>query len=176
MEVIPGLDAQVHQGPRHHPQQHHDPGPIDQATGAGHRRRTEPPMRPADASRAAPPGWRAALRVAASREGQVQEHVIGFLSHRGNRVAYAVTGNGPPLLMDVGRAHHLEVFWQHAPYRRLVQGLARQFTVIRWDRPGFGLSDRSGMDLSPAGELALVERLAALLGPEPVAILAAGDG
>lgn len=108
-------------------------------------------------------------------EALLGEQVIGFLSHRGARVAYGVTGAGPPLLLDVGRAHHLEAFWQRPAYRRLVRGLGQRFTVVRWDRPGFGLSDRGGVDLSPDGELALVERLAALLGLQEVAIVAAGD-
>jgi len=67
------------------------------------------------------------------------------------------------------------VFWRHPPYRHLVQRLARRFTVVRWVRPGFGLSDRPGMDLSPTGELALVERLVTFLGADQVTILAGGD-
>ena len=97
------------------------------------------------------------------------------MPHRGGRVAYAVTGDGPPLLMDVGRAHDLEGFWRHPAYRQLVRRLARGFTVVRWDRPGFGLSDRGTAALSPAAELALVERLVALTGAGEVAVLAAGD-
>src|SRR5689334_4785216 len=81
-------------------------------------------------------------------EDLVQEQVIRFFPYRRARVAYAVTGTGPPLLLDVGRVHHLEAFWQYAPYRWLVQRLSRRFTVFRWDRPGFGMSDRLRPDLS----------------------------
>ncbi|HEY7200227.1 MAG TPA: alpha/beta fold hydrolase [Candidatus Dormibacteraeota bacterium] len=101
--------------------------------------------------------------------------VIGFFTHRGAHVAYAATGTGPPLLLDVGRVHHLEAFWRHAPYRRLVRRLSRRFTVLRWDRPGFGMSDRGPADLSAEAEAALVERLADVVGGAPVAIVAAGD-
>jgi DNA-binding CsgD family transcriptional regulator/pimeloyl-ACP methyl ester carboxylesterase len=107
--------------------------------------------------------------------GIPREQVIGFLSHRGRRVAYAVTGSGPLLLLDLGRAHHLEAFWRHPPYRQLVQRLAGHFTVLRWDRPGFGLSDRAPVDLTPGGELALVERLVGFAGADDVAVLAADD-
>jgi pimeloyl-ACP methyl ester carboxylesterase/DNA-binding CsgD family transcriptional regulator len=103
------------------------------------------------------------------------EQAIGFLSHRGGRVAYAVSGSGPTLLLDAGRAHHLEAFWRHPPYRRLVRRLGRHFTVVRWDRPGFGLSDRDRIDLSPGAELRLVERLVEAVDARDVAILAAGD-
>src|SRR5262249_50796447 len=88
---------------------------------------------------------------------------------------YAVTGTGPLLLLDTGRAHHLEAFWRHAPYRELVEGLARRFTVVRWDRPGFGLSDRHAVDLSAEGELALLDRLGGSFGAASVAVLAADD-
>jgi DNA-binding CsgD family transcriptional regulator/pimeloyl-ACP methyl ester carboxylesterase len=121
-----------------------------------------------------PGGLGRILRVAASGDGALREQAICFLSHRDSRVAYAVTGGGPLLLLDVGPPHHLEAFWRHAGYRRLVHGLARRFTVVRWDRPGFGLSDRHAVDLSPAGEVALVERLVDVLAADEVAIVAAG--
>lgn len=114
------------------------------------------------------------VRFVALGGGGPRGQAIGFLSHRGSRVAYAVVGSGPVLLLDTGPAHHLEVFWRHAPYRHLVQRLAARFTVVRWDRPGFGLSDRDVVDLSPDGELELVERLVTVLGADEVALLAAG--
>jgi pimeloyl-ACP methyl ester carboxylesterase len=114
------------------------------------------------------------VRIAAGSEGPLRDQPIGFLSHNDSRVAYAVTGGGPLLLLDLGPAHHLDAFWRHAGYRSLVQRLARRFTVVRWDRPGFGLSDRHTVDLSPAGELALVERIVDVLAHDEVAIVAAG--
>jgi pimeloyl-ACP methyl ester carboxylesterase/DNA-binding CsgD family transcriptional regulator len=104
------------------------------------------------------------------------EQAIGFLPHRGGRVAYAVVGGGPALLLDLGRAHDLEAFWRHPAYRRFVQRLGRRFTVVRWDRPGFGLSDRDGAHLSLEAELALIEHLARHLGLEDARALAADDG
>jgi DNA-binding CsgD family transcriptional regulator/pimeloyl-ACP methyl ester carboxylesterase len=147
---------------------------ADPAAGVAHAGRGEPAGRRNQAGAGSRHSWAAVLRVAASREGHVPEQAIGFLSHRRGRVAYAITGAGPLLLLDVGPAHDLEAFWRHPPYRRLVQRLARHFTVVRWDRPGLGLSDRSGLDLSPRGELALVERLLAFLGADQVAVLATG--
>src|SRR5437660_950001 len=110
-----------------------------------------------------PGGLGRILRVAAAGEAPMRDQAIGFLSHGDSRVAYAVTGSGPLLLLDLALAHHLEAFWRYPGYRHLVQRLARRFTVVRWDRPGFGLSDRHTVDLSPDGELALVERLVDVL-------------
>jgi pimeloyl-ACP methyl ester carboxylesterase/DNA-binding CsgD family transcriptional regulator len=103
------------------------------------------------------------------------EQTIGFLPYRGSRVAYAVVGSGPPLLLDLGRAHDLEAFWRNPSYRRLVQRLGRRFTVVRWDRPGFGLSDRNAADLSLDGELALIEHLIRSLCIEETGVMAAAD-
>jgi pimeloyl-ACP methyl ester carboxylesterase/DNA-binding CsgD family transcriptional regulator len=121
-----------------------------------------------------PGGLGRIVRIAAGSDGPVREQPIGFLSHRDSRVAYAVTGGGPLLLLDVGPAHNLDAFWRHAGYRSLVQRLARRFTVVRWDRPGFGLSDRHTVDLSAGGELALVERIVDVLADDEVTIVAAG--
>jgi DNA-binding CsgD family transcriptional regulator/pimeloyl-ACP methyl ester carboxylesterase len=122
-----------------------------------------------------PGGLEKVVQARGGPETLPREQVIGFLSHRGGHVAYAVTGSGPLLLVDLGRAHHLEAFWRHAPYRRFVQRLAAHFTVLRWDRPGFGLSDREPVDLSSEAELALVERVAGFVGADQLALLAADD-
>jgi DNA-binding CsgD family transcriptional regulator/pimeloyl-ACP methyl ester carboxylesterase len=100
---------------------------------------------------------------------------LASFEHRGRRVAYATIGTGPPLLCDLGRLHHLDVFWRHPPYRTLVEALARRFTVVRWDRPGCGLSDRHDADFTIDGELALFDRLLAVLGLEEAAVVAAAS-
>src|SRR5438309_1834223 len=124
-----------------------------------------------------PGGWPrgASPTVRALRKLGKRQQAIGFLPHRGQKVAFAVVGGGPPLLLDLGRAHDLEAFWRHPPYRRLVQRLGQRFTVVRWDRPGFGLSDRQDRDFSLAGELALLDDLTYGLGLDQVGVLAAAD-
>lgn len=97
---------------------------------------------------------------------------LGSFAHHGRRVAFAVVGQGPPLVCDLGRLHHLDVFWRHPPYRALVEALARSFTVIRFDRPGCGLSDRAAADFTLGGELALFDRLVEALGLDRPAVLA----
>jgi pimeloyl-ACP methyl ester carboxylesterase/DNA-binding CsgD family transcriptional regulator len=95
--------------------------------------------------------------------------------HRGRRVAVATVGDGPPLVCDLGRLHHLDVHWRHPPFRRLVEALARHFTVIRFDRPGCGLSDRAEADFTLQGELALFDRLLGELRLDRVALLGSGS-
>jgi DNA-binding CsgD family transcriptional regulator/pimeloyl-ACP methyl ester carboxylesterase len=100
---------------------------------------------------------------------------LRFFEHRGRRVAFATFGSGPPLLCDLGSIQHLDVFWRYPPYRRLIEALAREFTVIRFDRPGCGLSERSGADFTMDGELALFDGLAEHLRLDQVAVLASGS-
>ncbi|HEY4025212.1 MAG TPA: LuxR C-terminal-related transcriptional regulator [Candidatus Dormibacteraeota bacterium] len=109
------------------------------------------------------------------REGAAAGQKLGFFDHRGRRVAYATAGGrGTPLLCDLGRIQHLDVFWRYPPYRRLVEALAGHFMVIRVDRPGCGLSDRGGADFSIDGELTLFDRLLDELDLDDTAILSAG--
>ena len=78
----------------------------------------------------------------------------------GTQVSYAVTGSGPPLLFLPGWVSHLELGWALPVERRFYESLADGRTLIRYDRPGYGLSDPA-----PAGDLVDVEMrvLAALL-------------
>ncbi|MGZ4389636.1 MAG: alpha/beta fold hydrolase, partial [Gaiellaceae bacterium] len=66
----------------------------------------------------------------------------GFLDHEGSRVAYAVVGDGPPLVLPAYWVSHIGDDWQRPAYRRFVAALARGRRVIRYDRPGTGMSDR----------------------------------
>ena len=100
---------------------------------------------------------------------------IRFLDHAGHRVAYATLGAGPALLCDLGRLHHLDVFWRYPPYRRLVETLAQRFTVVRWDRPGCGLSERRAGDFTMDGELAIFDLLLDGLRLSELSVLAAAS-
>jgi len=68
----------------------------------------------------------------------------------GTRVAYATSGGGPPLLFVPGWVSHLELGWALAPERRFYEALSQGRTLVRYDRPGCGLSD-------PAPDRDLVE-------------------
>ncbi len=61
----------------------------------------------------------------------------------GRPIAYAVAGAGPPLLFIDGWLSHLELSWALPAERYLFEGLATGRTLVRYDRAGCGLSDRS---------------------------------
>jgi pimeloyl-ACP methyl ester carboxylesterase len=69
-------------------------------------------------------------------------------------VAYSTSGAGPALLCDSGWITHLVRQLELFSYGAFVERLAERFTVIRFDKPGCGLSDRDGIDLSFDGQVA----------------------
>ncbi len=60
----------------------------------------------------------------------------------GRRIAYAVHGSGPPLVCAPWWVSHLEADWSDPPFRAFFSALGEHSTVVRYDRPGVGLSDR----------------------------------
>jgi pimeloyl-ACP methyl ester carboxylesterase/DNA-binding CsgD family transcriptional regulator len=60
----------------------------------------------------------------------------------GVRVAYATAGRGPALLVPAAWIGHLELLWQDPAVRSFFAPLAARRTVVRYDKPGCGLSDR----------------------------------
>ncbi|WP_332661771.1 alpha/beta fold hydrolase [Aeromicrobium sp.] len=59
----------------------------------------------------------------------------------GGRVAYALTGSGPLLLVAPGWLSHLELGWAIPAERMFHEALSSGRTLVRYDRPGCGLSD-----------------------------------
>lgn len=60
----------------------------------------------------------------------------------GTRIAFAVSGEGPPLMRAGHWLTHLEHDWQSPIWRPLLDELGKTFTVVRYDQRGNGLSDR----------------------------------
>ncbi len=66
----------------------------------------------------------------------------------GVRIAYATVGSDPALVIAPGLFSHLQASWENEQLRRVWETYARDFTVIRYDKRGTGLSDRSEDDYS----------------------------
>lgn len=69
-------------------------------------------------------------------------------SRDGTRLAYAVCGNGPPILWIGHWIRHLNLDWDSLIWRPWLEMLSRKYTVIRYDWRGCGLSDRKGLAYS----------------------------
>jgi pimeloyl-ACP methyl ester carboxylesterase len=87
---------------------------------------------------------------------------IRFCSVAGRRVATAVSGAGPPLLLPSWWTSHVELDWHRPGYRAFVRRLSTHHTVIRYDRLGTGLSDRERPSCPDAQELEAATALGVL--------------
>jgi pimeloyl-ACP methyl ester carboxylesterase/DNA-binding CsgD family transcriptional regulator len=74
---------------------------------------------------------------------------IHFCTSRdGTRIAYAISGAGPPLVWSSQWVHHLNFDWDSPVWRPWLSQLGRRHTLIRYDCRGCGLSDRDGLQFS----------------------------
>jgi pimeloyl-ACP methyl ester carboxylesterase/DNA-binding CsgD family transcriptional regulator len=71
------------------------------------------------------------------------QRIAMAISPAGTRIAYAVTGSGPPLMYVSGWLGHLELSWALPAERAFYEALADGRTLIRYDKPGCGLSERT---------------------------------
>ena len=66
----------------------------------------------------------------------------------GVKLAYAISGEGPPLVMLSSWLTHLEHQWRSLAWRPWLEAFSREHTVVRHDSRGCGLSDRDIGDVS----------------------------
>jgi len=82
----------------------------------------------------------------------------------GARVAYALTGSGPYLLVVPGWLSHLELGWAIPAERMFHDSLSSGRTLVRYDRPGCGLSAAYVGPRTMALELATIDAVTEALG------------
>lgn len=66
----------------------------------------------------------------------------------GVKLAYAISGEGPPLVMTATWLTHLERQWRSPAWQPWLEAFARNHTLLRYDARGCGLSDWNAADLS----------------------------
>jgi pimeloyl-ACP methyl ester carboxylesterase/DNA-binding CsgD family transcriptional regulator len=103
---------------------------------------------------------------------------IRFLPLGARRLAYEVRGDGLPLVVPAWWVSHLELDWQHPGVRRFWEGVARNHTLIRYDRLGVGMSDRTvhDSDLTLDGEVAVLRALLDELELDRVSLVGGSSG
>ncbi len=99
-----------------------------------------------------------------------------YCSTPAGRDAYSTSGAGPPLLFDSGWVSHLRGQLELFAFGSFVERLAERFTVIRYDKPGCGLSDRDGIDLSFDGQVAAALAVADAAGAGRFHLFGASQG
>ena len=101
---------------------------------------------------------------------------IKYCGTRAGRVAYSTVGAGPPLLCDTGWITHLRGQLEMFSFAAFIERLAERFTVIRYDKPGCGLSDRDGIDMSFEGQVTAALAVADAVGAERFRLFGASQG
>src|SRR6201981_2699915 len=101
---------------------------------------------------------------------------IRYCSTPRGRVAYSASGTGPALLVDTGWITDLRGQLELYSFGPFIARLAERFTVIRYDKPGCGLSDRTGIDLSFDGQVAAALAVADVLGVSRLRLFVASQG
>ena len=101
---------------------------------------------------------------------------IRYCQTRAGRVAYSTTGDGPPLLFESGWVTHLAKQPELFSFGAFIARLAEQFTVIRSDKGGCGLSDREITDLSFDSQVAAALAVADAAGAGELSMFGASQG
>jgi DNA-binding winged helix-turn-helix (wHTH) protein/alpha-beta hydrolase superfamily lysophospholipase len=90
-------------------------------------------------------------------------------------IAYTVIGQGPPLIRVPGWFTHLDVEWNWPRARGVWTGLAEDFSVVRYDGRGMGLSD-AAEEFSADTRIADLEAVIETLGLGRFALLGIAVG
>jgi pimeloyl-ACP methyl ester carboxylesterase/DNA-binding CsgD family transcriptional regulator len=101
---------------------------------------------------------------------------IRYCATPAGRVAYSTAGAGPALLCDSGWITDLRGQLELFSFGDFMDRLAERFTVIRYDKPGCGLSDRDGVDLSFDGQVAAALAVADAVGAGRFRLFGASQG
>lgn len=108
----------------------------------------------------------------------VREAEIRFLRFGGRRVAYAVSGAGPPLVAPAWWVSHLDLDWGDRAFRSFWTAVGEGYSLVRYDGPGVGMSDRDAPphERTLESEVALLGAILDALGLERVALLGGSSG
>ncbi len=94
----------------------------------------------------------------------------------GVRLAYAMVGSGPPMLRSAHWLGHLEYDWELPLARPFLLGLAKDYTLIRYDARGNGLSDWDVGEISLDSGVRDMETVADAAGLDRFPLLGVSQG
>ena len=94
----------------------------------------------------------------------------------GVRLAWAIHGSGPPLVVVSCWLSHLQYDWQSPVWRHFLEDLGVIATVVRYDERGFGMSDWTVKDFSLEARVDDLEAIIAATGLERFALLGMSGG
>jgi pimeloyl-ACP methyl ester carboxylesterase len=105
----------------------------------------------------------------------VKQHIRFCKSFDGTRIAYALTGEGPPLVKAPHWLTHLEYEAESPIWRPWIEELSRTYTLVRMDARGCGLSERD-VELSFAHYVNDLEAVIDAAGFDRISLLGHSQG
>ncbi len=103
---------------------------------------------------------------------------IRFCSVGGHAIAYRLAGEGPPLVVPAWWVSHLELDQRDDAFRGFWAAVGAGHTLLRYDRPGVGMSDRA-VDVGAVSledDVAVLTAVLDALGLERVTLLGGSSG
>jgi len=94
----------------------------------------------------------------------------------GVRIAYAVSGTGPPMLVSTCWLSHLQHDWESPVWAHFLQDLGRFVTIVRYDERGYGLSDWDVTDFGLEPRIGDLEAVAEHAGFDRFALMGMAQG
>jgi DNA-binding winged helix-turn-helix (wHTH) protein/pimeloyl-ACP methyl ester carboxylesterase len=94
----------------------------------------------------------------------------------GTRLAYALVGEGPPLVKAANWMTHLDYDWESPVWSHWLRGLARHRQLVRYDQRGCGLSDWDVDGFSSEAWLADLETVVDEVGADRFPLLGLSRG
>jgi pimeloyl-ACP methyl ester carboxylesterase len=106
----------------------------------------------------------------------MRTHVRFCTSSDGVRLAFAISGKGPPLVRAPHWFTHLEHDWTNPAMRAWVEDLSRRYMLLRFDQRGTGLSAREVPEISFETQVRDLECIIDAAGFERFALLGLSQG
>jgi pimeloyl-ACP methyl ester carboxylesterase len=94
----------------------------------------------------------------------------------GERVATATHGTGPTLVCPAWWVGHVERDWDGPEFRKFFSRLGEVCTVVRYDRPGVGLSSKALTEASLEHEVSILDDVVRAHGSERLSLLGISCG
>jgi len=94
----------------------------------------------------------------------------------GVRIAYAVSGTGPPMLVSTCWLSHLQHDWESPVWRHFLEEIGRFVTIVRYDERGHGLSDWDVTDHGLEARIGDLEAVADDAGFDRFALMGMAQG
>jgi pimeloyl-ACP methyl ester carboxylesterase len=117
-----------------------------------------------------------ATAAVTDRRVAVRQEIRFCQSADGVQVAYATSGDGPPLVKAAHWLSHLDYDWESPVWRHWLQELSRGHRFVRYDERGCGLSDWQIDQLTIDTKLADLEAVVDSCGLERFALLGISGG